>query len=107
MLIAWSMEIDQIPASIDELDANVMDGSGSFNTARYRGIKDTSFVPQNIEWCLHDDNTAHGHTLRYVYDKTGRNLRASAKDACLKEIARIGDADLINWYIAHAHVDEV
>lgn len=99
MMIAWSVLMDSFPEDLNSLEANVMDASGNFHTARKLGIK-PNFHPENIEWSLGSRNSAHDDTVIKITEKTGHVYRISANDNVAEDLARTEDnIEVINYYL--------
>lgn len=83
--------------SYSDLTANVMDGSGSLETADYLNIPHNLDF-DNIEWCSKSKNAAHGQKIKKLFEITGHVYRFSAYDDELDRKMRCGDRKLIADY---------
>ena len=83
-----------LAVSYSDLTANVMDGSGSLETADYLNIP-YNLDFDNIEWCSKSRNAAHGQKIKKLFEITGHVYRFSAYDDDLDRLMRCGDYKMI------------
>lgn len=88
---------DTLAVSYSDLTANVMDGSGSLETADYLNIP-YNLDFDNIEWCSKSRNAAHGQKIKKLFEITGHVYRFSAYDDDLDRLMRCGDYKMIADY---------
>lgn len=91
---------DELPIRFPKgLVVNVLDGSGSFNTAKKLGI-DQDFRPENLEWTTNSRNIVHGKKINTMY-KLGLPegpVRFSANDTELLDLLDLKDIDAVKKY---------
>lgn len=88
---------DALALYYDELAANVMDGSGSLETADYLNTC-VNFEPSNLEWCTRSENASHGAKIKDLYKITGRVYRFSAEDYQLNALMKNRDFEAVRDY---------
>ncbi|MCM1166023.1 MAG: hypothetical protein NC299_09270 [Lachnospiraceae bacterium] len=88
---------DALLVNYSDLTANVMDGSGSLETADYLQIP-YNLEFDNIEWCSKSKNAAHGQKIKKLYEITGHVYRFSAEDNELDRLMNCGDNQAIADY---------
>lgn len=81
----------------DCIVANVMDGSGSLETADYL-ITPVNFEPSNLEWCTRSENASHGAKIKDLYKITGHVYRFSAEDNQLDSLMKNRDFQAVKDY---------
>lgn len=86
-----------LAVNYSDLTANVMDGSGSMETADYLNIPHNLDF-DNIEWCSKSKNAAHGQKIKKLFEITGHVYRFSAYDDELDRKMRFGDRKFIAEY---------
>lgn len=86
-----------LAVNYSDLTANVMDGSGSLETADYLNIP-YNLDFDNIEWCSKSKNAAHGQKIKKLFEITGHVYRFSAEDADLDRLMRCGNNKAIAEY---------
>ena len=88
---------DALALYYDELAANVMDGSGSLETADYLNTC-VNFEPSNLEWCTRSENSSHGAKIKDLYKITGHVYRFSAEDSQLDSLMKSRDFQAVKDY---------
>lgn len=88
---------DALALYYDELAANVMDGSGSLETADYLNTF-VNFEPSNLEWCTRRENASHGAKIKDLYKITGHVYRFSAEDNLLDSLMKSRDFQAVKDY---------
>ena len=88
---------DTLAVNYSELTANVMDGSGSLETADILQIPHNLDF-DNIEWCSKSKNAAHGQKIKKLFEITGHVYRFSAEDEKLDILMRVGNHKVISDY---------
>ncbi len=88
---------DALALYYDELAANVMDGSGSLETADYLNIS-VNFEPSNLEWCTRSENASHGAKIKDLNKITGHVYRFSAEDHQLNTLMKSRDFEAVRDY---------
>ncbi|MDE7399752.1 MAG: hypothetical protein K2N06_09520 [Oscillospiraceae bacterium] len=88
---------DTLAVNYSDLTANVMEGSGSLETADYLNIP-YNLDFDNIEWCSKSKNAAHGQKIKKLFEITGHVYRFSAEDAELDRLMRCGNHKMIADY---------
>lgn len=86
-----------LAVNYSDLTANVMDGSGSLETADYLNIP-YNLDFENIEWCSKSKNAAHGQKIKKLFEITGHVYRFSADDDELDRLMRCGNHKMIAEY---------
>ena len=88
-LVAVCVDIskNRMPLDYTDICANVMDGTGSIETAHQFGCPQ-NFEPDNLEWCSRGANSSHGWLSKQVFLMTDCVYRISAYDTLLKSLVK-------------------